>query len=158
MPRRASPRLALIAVPAVALCALGSCGDSPPDPFDAAFCEKALNDPESADAYDWLKAPAPVPRRPGSMTVDEALSVAHHFEARGAERIVAVGNRKIEPRSGASYLSSLGLVLRLPEDPVKRLQVFRLYAEQIRNNGYTPRADTGQNVLFIPWTQDGTRP
>ncbi|HWE39313.1 MAG TPA: hypothetical protein VG406_22375 [Isosphaeraceae bacterium] len=151
----ATPRLAVLLLPAVALLALASCGDERLDPYNAASCERLLDDAANVDVYDWLKAPAPVPRRPGKMAVDDALALAHQFEARGAERMLAVGSREVlEPGSKSPYFYSTGFVLRLPDDPVKRLQIFRLYAEQVRTNGFNPRADTGQKALLIPWTQD----
>jgi hypothetical protein len=146
------PPLILAALAAVPF---ASCGDDPPDRTDDAACQALLDDPESLDAFDWLNRASPLPKKPGSMTTDEALALAYRLDSLGAVRVVAVGMKRV--KSGPeSRDESRGVVVTLPTDPAKRLGLFRLYEKQIRQYGYAPQADKGQKYLFVPWTRDTT--
>jgi hypothetical protein len=147
--------LTLLTAAAVAV-AVSACAEGTPDATDDAACKVLLDDPESLDAFDWLKAPSPLPKRPGTMSTDEALALAHRLEMAGAVRVVVVGVRK--ERSPVPRESSTGVVVTLPPDDEKRLAVFRLYAVSTRNDGKGPRADTGQKYLFVPWTRAAQSP
>lgn len=146
------PSRLLLPFAVVAAMTMSSCGGEPTDPIDDAECATMLNDPDNADALDWLKAPSPVPRRAGRLSVDEALALVHKYDSRGAVRLIAFNNVKLGPPAVKKpYLYSHGLLIQLPDDPARRYAVFTLYAEQVRDNGFAPRADTGQKYLFVHW-------
>lgn len=131
---------------------LTSCGvDGTPDPADDAFCGSLLQQLENLDAIDVLKNPAA--RLPtGGTTHEEALALCLRFQELGTERIIAFVEA---PLKNVPYDSSfgyaLGVVIQLPTDLKQRTAIFRLYAKNHRNVGYTPRADTGQKYLYIRW-------
>jgi hypothetical protein len=139
-----------VALAVLAIGGLSSCGleiDSP-DPHDDASCEAAFNDPDSADAFEWLKKPFTGPKRVVGKTTDDGLAYAHELESRGAKRITAVRVRTVagpEPVQTAE-----GLVVEMPVDPVRRLALFKMYGRLARDAGLAPRADTGQKYLFFP--------
>jgi hypothetical protein len=149
--RTRSP-LALAALAGASLVSSASCGGDLPDPHDDASCVRELNDPDNADAIEWLKAPSAHPKRLGNLTADQGLAFASRLEALGARRIVAVLRSKA--KGASSPEGAVGLVVQLPDDPRNRLAVFRLYSQQIRTVDYAPRPDTGQKYLYIPWTRD----
>jgi hypothetical protein len=128
----------LLALPLVAL---ASC-DDPTDPTTDATCGELRNDPRTADVFEWLAAPSGAPKDLGGMTADQALALARKFEARGARRLLAVGNTATRSR---------GLLIELPDDPTARLAIFQLYADQVRNRGLAPQTDHGQKYLLVPW-------
>jgi hypothetical protein len=153
-------RFTYIAAPLASLVwLLASCSGDGGDPRDDRFCENALKSANSLDALDWLKTPAP-----GAIWLigrgrDDSMAFAHELEIKGAKRIVAVAVRTVPgpppapetPGAGAeSYQTADGLVVELPEDPSKRLAIFRLYAKQARDGGYEPRSDSNQKYVFIP--------
>lgn len=143
-------RLVALALTAGSLAALGSCGsDRPLDEYDDAICERALNADGSIDALVWFKDPYGGPKRLGEWSTDQGLAFAHALEALGAKWIVVVGVRKIE--GPEPFESAEGLVVALPEDAHRRRALFRLYAKQVRSEGYAPQTDTGQKYLFLPW-------
>ncbi|MCA1685236.1 MAG: hypothetical protein LC745_04500 [Planctomycetia bacterium] len=152
MPRPAPRAVKAAALALATLGLLASCGDNPSDPFDDAACERLIKDAGGVDAFDWLKAPSATPKRVGDMAVEDALALAYELEARGAERIVAVSTAPKSPDRNPD-LESEGVVIRLPDDPRKRLALFRLYADQIRGYSFQPRADTGQRYLVVPWSR-----
>jgi hypothetical protein len=137
-PRRPAPVLALTIF-------LGSCGVADRFPPDRDACDRALRDPEAVDALEWLKTP-PGPNQLGALSTDDGLALVAKLDMRGADRIVVVEPRK---RSGEAGQVCKGLAFRLPSDASRRLAVFKLYALQVRAEGYTPRADTGQDCLYI---------
>jgi hypothetical protein len=144
---------ALVPLLALALVPVASCADPPTDPVDDAACRKLLAAPESQDAYDWLKT-SPLLKKPGGMTTEQALALAHTFELAGAARLTAVRVRALGPPGAAAGEASEGVVVTLPAEPAARLAIFRLYAKQLRNYGGTPRADAGQRFLYVPWTRE----
>jgi hypothetical protein len=122
------------------------CADAT-DPHDDARCERMFNDPGNVDAFEWLKAPSATPKHLGSLTNEQSLALAYELQKRGAQRInVVVWTDKQVGGTGEAS----GFVVRLPDDPRQRLDLFRLYAKHVRLYGYAPRADTGQRYLFIP--------
>ena len=116
---------------------------------------RSSDDPESVDAFDWLKAPAPVPKRPGGRA--DRRGPGPRPRVRGARGDAAGRRRQPDGRAagrdGAVRCLPRAWSSSCPTSPAKRLAVFQLYAEQVRNDGYTPRADTGQKYLFFPWTR-----
>ncbi|GAC1464382.1 MAG: hypothetical protein NVSMB9_02990 [Isosphaeraceae bacterium] len=126
---------------------LASCGKEPLDPFDQPSCESALNDPESIDAIDWLKTPSRHLKQVAGTSTSESLAFAETLAARGARRIVAVRVRVVSESPPLQHAE--GLIIELPDEPGLRLALFRLYAQQTRAAGFSPRADTGQKYLFI---------
>jgi hypothetical protein len=132
----------------LAAIALPSCGDDAlRDPMDDVACQRLLDAPTNLDAFDWLKTPSPLVKKPGTMSLDQALSLAYRLDSAGATRVVAVGIAKV-----GSDEESSGMVLTLPEKPAERLAVFRMYDKLLQENGGVARADTGQKLLFVPWT------
>lgn len=128
--------------------ALSACADDPIDPHDDAFCRRALEDPESVDVFEWLKDPHGGPKRLGSLSNEQSLSLAHQIEFHGGSRIRAVNifrSSTPEPQQLAE-----GFVALLPEDPEKRRSLFELYAKVARSAGLSPRADRGQQWLCFP--------
>ena len=133
----------------LAIATLASCGGLPLTANDDAFCERAIHQPGSVEVFAWLKDPHGGRKRFGEWSTDEGLAFAHELDARGVKAMTAVGIRKFpgaEPFEDAS-----GLVVELPDELPKRLSVFKLYAAQVRREGYEPQADTGQKYLFLPW-------
>jgi hypothetical protein len=142
----------LLAV-ALVLIALGiaSCGMEDSSRFNDAFCVAAARDPESFDAFDWLKDPYGGPKRLGKLGTDEGLGLATEIQARGAKTVLAA---KVHTLKGPEpYQYAEGLVVELPDDLVKRRRVFELYARILRGEGFEPQADTGQKYLYFVWRQ-----
>jgi hypothetical protein len=151
-PPRTRPGLAaaaLLGISAVALGWLASCGDDPEFPFDDAACETALKGENAVAADAWLKDPYGGEKHLGSWSTDQGLALYHELEARGAERVVAVGVSKRPGREPAQ--EAVGLVAQLPDDPLKRRRLFEMHARQVRSAGYRPRADKGQRYLLFGW-------
>lgn len=140
-----SAQKSLAAVFAIVLSACGP--NETRDSFDDAHCQAALNSPDSLDAFDWFKNPSGGPKRLGSLSTDQGLALAHELENRGATRVVAGYVRSV-PTPEPHQLAD-GLVVSLPDDPVKRHSLFQLYAQQLRASGIVPRADSGQKYLFL---------
>ena len=124
---------------------LASCGGDGRLPPDRTACDKALRDAEAVDALEWLKTP-PGDNRLGRLSTDAGLALVYTLSMRGAGRLVVVGARR---RAGAPGEDVKGLAFTLPTDPTQRRAVFDLYAKQVRAEGYLPRADEGQDCLFI---------
>jgi hypothetical protein len=133
-------------VAAVAAVPLASCGSERPLPLDDSSCKRALDDPESVEALEWLKTP-PGPNRLGGLSTDEGLALAYRLQEVGAPRVVAVKPRKLSTTEPG--LTADGLAVELPADPVRRRRLFEVYAKQVRAAGYAPRADEGQGCLYI---------
>ena len=151
MNRRPLRALALL-MPLAAVVA--ACAAEPVDTATDATCAALLRDPDSLDANDWLKAASPLPKHPGTMTPDDALGLVSRLVFAGAPRIVAAQVKKVRAPVPGEF--SRGAVVTLPDDPAQRLAIFRLYATQVRAQGQTPRADSGQKYLYVPWS--GTTP
>jgi hypothetical protein len=146
--RRIAPDTALALMLVLALWQYipAGCADAT-DPHDDARCERMVNDSGNVDAFEWLKAPSATPKRLGRLTNEQSLALAYELQKRGAQRInIVVWTEKEVGGTG----DAAGFVVRLPDDPWQRLDLFRLYAKHVRLYGYAPRADTGQRYLFIP--------
>jgi hypothetical protein len=141
--RSGRPTIALLATAAAVW--LAACQAEKPLPLDDAACQRALDDPVSVEAQDWLRT-SPGPNRLGRLSTDEGLALAHELERRGAGRAVVVAPREPVDEPGRA---AAGLAVALPADPVRRRRVFDLYAKQVRAAGYAPKADEGQGCLFI---------
>lgn len=142
------PLVAKTSLAAVFAFVFSSCGPGDTlDAFDDASCQAALNAPDSLDAFDWFKNPAGGLKRLGSLSTDQGLALAHELEKRGASRVVAAHVRSV-PTPEPHQLAA-GLVIALPDDPIKRHSLFQLYAQQLRASGIVPRADSEQKYLFL---------
>jgi hypothetical protein len=142
--------LAALVLAATAVGALPSCNaDPPPNAHDDHYCEKLIRDPANIDAFAWFKDPFGGAKRLGSWSTEEGLAFAHRLEAHGAVRIVAVGVHRVE--GPEAYETASALIVELPQEPSKRLELFKLYAKQVRSAGLAPQADNGQRYLYLPW-------
>ena len=121
------------------------------DAFDDPFCARALNDPESVNLEDWLKDPYGGPKRLGSLTTDEGLSLFHGLLSFGSGRILAV--KPHTEKAPEPYQYAEGLVVELPGDRANRRGLFELYAKFVRREGFEPQADRDQKFLFFPCTK-----
>ena len=149
LPTATRSRTITTVVAVCALGALGSCGVDQKIGWNDLACEKAMNEAESVDAFDWFKDPTGGPKRLGKWSNDEGLAFAETLQMKGAKRVVTVG---VSRRKGADeHERARGLVVELPADPSARLSLFKLYAEQVRAQGFAPQADAGQMFLYLPW-------
>ena len=142
-------RILSIAVAAGAFGSLASCGSDLAIDWNDAACESALNDAENINAFAWFRDPSGGPKRLGAWSNDEGLAFVEVLQSKGAKRVAAVGLSRV---NGADpHETARGLVVELPGDATERLSLFRLYAEQVRGQGYRPQGDTGQRYLYLPW-------
>lgn len=139
---------------ALGLLLTGSCSD-PVDPVDDRLVSAMLENRSIADAIEWFKTPSTSPNRLRGLTNEQSLALALAFQAKGAGRIVAVA----EPGKslGNPGVTAVGLIVPLPDDPPRRMEIFRLHAKAIRQAGFSPRRDSGQKYLYLPANpEDGT--
>src|SRR5690348_13648005 len=108
-------RRALALLPLLALGPVVSCGEPPTDTVGDALCQRLLDEPASQDVFDWLKT-SPLSKKPGAMSTEEALALAHRLEQAGAVRLTAVRIRKADSPV-LKREESLGMVVTLPDDP-----------------------------------------
>ncbi len=116
----------------------------PTDSTDDALCVRLIQGPDSFPAVEWLKTPSAIPKQPGGLSTVDALALVSRLEEAGAVRSTAVGVRESD---------SSGIVIQLPDDPSKRLAVFRLCDKLARVGGLAGQRDIGQRYLHVPWSQ-----
>ena len=145
---QARPILAAVVVGALG--ALASCGgDRSLSAWDDAACAAALKGPDAVDAFTWFKDPYGGPKRLGAFSNDEGLAFAYALEMKGAKRVVAVGVARVTGPD--AHERAAGLVVELPDEPEKRLALFRMGADQVRSRGYRAQPDVDQTYLYLPW-------
>ena len=128
-----------------------SCGSpDTPDLLNDSTCARILEQLETHDAIDWLKAPTSSKDTTGGTSTETALALALKFQELGASRLTVHGGGSLKTeREDSSILVESGMVIQLPADPRQRLAIFRLYAKQNRSLGYAANGDQGQKYLFI---------
>ena len=139
----AKPLFGLAVVLVVSACS----GRSALAPWHDVDCVRALQGSDHAPAVEWLKDPFGGPKTLGRLSAEEALALVDALDTRGAKRIEAV---RVEKRQGPEpSQSSPGLVVEVPDEPARRKAIFQLYAKVVRESGYEPRKDEGQQFLYV---------
>jgi hypothetical protein len=116
--------------------------------FDTTYSTMKPTDPE---AVGWLRRTDIETGLAGNRfdSAEEGAEFIERLYAAGAVKVV-ITTESIQVESPTEHYADAIRVV-LPDDPAKRLELFRILNREVADEGFDLEVDTGQPVFFMWW-------